>query len=142
MITLQRRYRFSASHRLHVAAFDEARNNDLFGKCNNPFGHGHNYEIEVSVAGPIDARTGRAVDVNLLDRLVESTVLARYDHRYLNEELPEFENVVPTTENLGVEIRARLQEGWNAAFPNGRPRLERIKIFETGRNIFEIAAYE
>lgn len=142
MISVQRRYRFSAAHRLHVAEFDEARNDALFGKCNNPFGHGHNYEIEVSVAGPIDPRTGRAVDIGRLDRFVESEVIARYDHRYLNEELPEFEREVPTTENLGVEIRRRLIEGWASVFPGGQPRLERIRIFETERNIFEIAAYE
>jgi 6-pyruvoyltetrahydropterin/6-carboxytetrahydropterin synthase len=142
VIQVDRRYRFSASHRLHVAALDEAQNDALFGKCNNPFGHGHNYEIEVSVAGPIDVRTGRAVDVNRLDSLVESAVVSRYDHRYLNEELPEFEHTVPTTENLGVQIRQRLQDGWDEAFPEGQPRLERIRIFETDRNIFEIAAYE
>lgn len=104
MITVQRRYRFSASHRLHVAAFDEPRNEAVFGKCNNPFGHGHNYEIEVSVAGPIDPRTGLAVDLNKLDRFVAAEVVDRYDHRYLNEELPEFEREVPTTENAAAQF--------------------------------------
>jgi 6-pyruvoyltetrahydropterin/6-carboxytetrahydropterin synthase len=139
VITVSRRYKFSASHRLHVAEFDEARNDELFGKCNNPFGHGHNYEVEVSVEGAIDPNTGRAVNLFALDELVSRAVVQRYGHRYLNEELPEFERVVPTTENLGVAIRHQLQEQWPAAFPTGTPRLGRIRIFETERNIIEIA---
>jgi len=138
MISVTRRYRFCASHRLHVAGFDEKANDELFGKCNNPFGHGHNYEVEITVAGPIDAPTGRAVDLAALDALVNRTVVFRYDHRNLNEELPEFATLVPTTENLGVEIERHLKREWHSVFPNATPRLERIRIFETERNIFEL----
>ncbi len=136
MITLSRRYRFSASHRLHVPSLSEEENQELFGKCNNPFGHGHNYEIEVSVTGKIDPASGRVVDLNGLDALVGRTIIARYDHRYLNEELPEFATEVPTTENLGRQIEQRLASAWPSSFPP----LEGIRIFETERNIFEIAS--
>ena len=112
MITVSRLYKFSASHRLHVDAFDEARNDELFGKCNNPYGHGHNYEVEVSVDGEIDPRTGRAVNLFALDELVSRAVVRRYGYRYLNEELPEFAREVPTTENLGVAIRQQLEDQW------------------------------
>jgi 6-pyruvoyltetrahydropterin/6-carboxytetrahydropterin synthase len=139
VITVNRNYRFCASHRLHVQGFENERNQELFGKCNNPFGHGHNYEIEISVEGPIDELTGRAVDLATLDGLVERTIVKRYDHRNLNEELPEFAKEVPTTENLGLQIQGLLREGWASAFPAGQPRLRRIRIFETERNIFEVA---
>ena len=142
MISVSRRYRFSASHRLHVPAFSDLENDQLFGKCNNPFGHGHNYEVEVTVDGQIDAATGRAVDLTALDALISNTVVARYDHRNLNAELPEFARTVPTTENLGLEIEKLLRQRWPAAFPGGMPRLQRIRISETERNIFEVASYE
>ncbi len=138
MITVNRRYRFSASHRLHVDAFDERTNAELFGKCNNPFGHGHNYEIEVSAEGAIDEQTGRAVDLNQLDELVHRAVVSRYDHRNLNVELPEFAKEVPTTENLGRVIESRLSEQWASAFSAGEARLKRVRIYETARNIFEV----
>ena len=140
MITVNRRYHLCASHRLHVDAFDEARNEALFGKCNNAFGHGHNYAIEISVEGTIDPMTGRAVDLNTLDELVQTNIVARYDHRYLNEELPEFASLVPTTENLAAEIRSRLHAAWPTAFPESVPVLRRIRIFETERNIIEAAS--
>ncbi len=142
MITVNRRYGFCASHRLHIADLSEAGNQELFGKCNNPFGHGHNYEIEVSVEGDIDPQTGRAVDLGTLDDLVNRSVVARYDHRYLNEELPEFAALVPTTENLGNEIQKALDGAWRSAFPSGTPRLRRIRIFETERNIIEVTRNE
>lgn len=138
MITISRRYKFSASHRLHSPTFSEAENVDVFGKCNNPFGHGHNYEIEVSVRGEIDGPSGRLVDLARLDDLVNRTVIRRYDHRYLNEELPEFETAIPTTENLGREVDRLLGSAWPAAFPSGRPTLERIRIFETERNMIDV----
>jgi 6-pyruvoyltetrahydropterin/6-carboxytetrahydropterin synthase len=122
-----------------VNAFDDQTNDKLFGKCNNPFGHGHNYEIEVGVEGAIDPQTGCAVDLNRLDELVRRLVVNRYDHRNLNVELPEFADDVPTTENLGRAIERGLSENWEAAFPAGQPRLKRIRIFETERNIFEVA---
>ena len=138
MIRVTRRYRFSASHRLHTEALTEAENHALYGKCNNPFGHGHNYLLEVSVRGRVDPLTGRAVNLQALDGLVHKCALEPFDRRNLNTEIPEFRRVVPTTENLGREIHRRLSEHWPATFPGGQPTLEKVRIAETERNIFEI----
>ncbi len=138
MTVVTRRYRFSASHRLNAPDLDAARNRELYGKCNNPYGHGHNYVLDVSVRGPVDARTGRAVDVRALDDLVRKQVLNRFDHRNLNTEIDSFQTVVPTSENLGREIYRRLAASWRAVFPSGSPILEKVTIAETARNIFEV----
>lgn len=137
-----RRYRFSASHRLDAPQLSPEANRALYGKCNNPFGHGHNYELEVSVAGPVDTRTGRVADPRALDRLVRAEVLDAFEHRNLNTECEAFRTLVPTSENLAREIERRLQTAWRNAFPGGVPRLERICIAETPRNIFEVEADE
>ncbi|HZT30512.1 MAG TPA: 6-carboxytetrahydropterin synthase [Bryobacteraceae bacterium] len=142
MIRVTRRYRFSASHRLHAPQLSDTENRELYGKCNNPFGHGHNYEVEVTVRGPVDARSGRAADIGRLDQLVEQQVVAAFDHRNLNAEVAAFRDLVPTSENLGVEVCRRLKQSWQAAFPNEWPRLEKIRIAETGRNIFEVSQHE
>jgi 6-pyruvoyltetrahydropterin/6-carboxytetrahydropterin synthase len=139
VIRVTRKYRFSASHRLHTAALSDRENRDLYGKCDNPFGHGHNYEIEVSARGPLDPRSGRALDPAVLDRLVEEQVLRPLDYRNLNAEIAAFRNTVPTTENLAREIFRRLKAGWKSAFPGQWPVLERIRIAETPRNIFEVS---
>ena len=138
MIQVTRRYQFAASHRLHSPQLSDERNRELYGKCNNPYGHGHNYAIEISVRGPVDVRTGRAVDPGALDRLVEAEVLGRFDHRNLNAEIAEFGALVPTSENLGIEIDRRLRARWRTVFPGEWPRLEKIRIAETERNIFEV----
>jgi 6-pyruvoyltetrahydropterin/6-carboxytetrahydropterin synthase len=137
-----RRYEFAASHRLHSAELSEAENQELYGKCNNPYGHGHNYVVEVSVRGPLDANTGRAVDTVRLDQLVQQEVIAPFDHRNLNTEVPNFAAVVPTSENLGFEICRRLKRNWKDVFPGEWPKLEKIRIGETPRNIFEVGADE
>jgi 6-pyruvoyltetrahydropterin/6-carboxytetrahydropterin synthase len=137
-----RRYRFAASHRLHAPQLDDETNRKLYGKCNNPYGHGHNYEVEVSAIGPIDAATGSAVDIAALDRLVLRQVLEPFDHRNLNAEVAEFERAVPTSENLAAEICRRLKHNWGAAFSGEWPRLDKVRIAETERNIFEIRADE
>jgi 6-pyruvoyltetrahydropterin/6-carboxytetrahydropterin synthase len=129
-VTLTRRYSFSASHRLHSSKMTEAENERLYGKCNNPYGHGHNYEVEVTLAGPIDPATGMIANLAELDAFVQQQVLADFDHRYLNEEIPVFKKIVPTTENLCIEIFNRLK-----AFPGAR--LERVRIEETSKNSFE-----
>ena len=139
MIRVTRRYEFSASHRLHAPGLPEDENRRLYGKCNYPFGHGHNYVLDVSVRGPVDSRSGRAVDPAALDRLVHDRVLAAFDHKNLNEQVAEFGQVVPTTENLGMLIHQRLKRDWRTAFPGGWPRLEKIRIAETERNIFEVS---
>jgi 6-pyruvoyltetrahydropterin/6-carboxytetrahydropterin synthase len=139
MIRVTRRYAFSASHRLHAPSLTADENQRLYGKCNNPFGHGHNYVLDVSVSGPLDALSGRAVDPAALDRLVRERVLAAFDHKNLNEEVEAFGQVVPTTENLGLAIHERLKQNWSSAFPGAWPRLEKVRIAETERNIFEIS---
>ena len=135
---LTRRYHFSASHRLHSNRISDEANQELYGKCNNPYGHGHNYEVEVTVSGPVDSRTGRVADIEHLDALVKTHVAEPFDHRNLNEEVAEFEQLVPTTENLGVIIDRRLRAAWTTAFPERTPALERVRIYETARNIFEL----
>ncbi len=137
MIRLTRRYRFSASHRLHSPALTERQNAELYGKCNNPHGHGHDYVLEVSVSGPVDQTTGRVADVAVLDRLVEARLLERLRHRDLNHEARDIAGEVPTSENLTEGIRTRLREAWPEVFSGQEPKLERVRLYETPRNVFE-----
>lgn len=134
MISLTRRYRFSASHRLHTARLGPAENQQVFGKCNNPYGHGHNYFLEVTVAGEIDPQSGLLAPVSRLDAFIHQAALARLDHRDLNE-LPEFTGCVPTTENLGLQIGRWLEPGWSELGP---VRLAGLRLEETGSNAIEI----
>ena len=146
MFRVTRRYAFAASHRLHSDELSAEENRRLYGKCNNPHGHGHNYVLEVSVRGPLAAPTGRAVDIAILDELVAREVVRPFDHRNLNREVPVFAGgkpaLVPTSENLGVEICRRLKRNWKQVFPSEWPKLEKIRIGETARNIFEVSADE
>jgi 6-pyruvoyltetrahydropterin/6-carboxytetrahydropterin synthase len=137
-----RRYEFAASHRLHAAGLSEEENRLLYGKCNHPYGHGHNYVVEVSAHGPLDGATGRAMDTSLLDRMVARQVLERFEHRNLNREVEAFGALVPTLENLGVEICRSLKRNWKQTFPGEWPKLEKIRIAETPRNSFEIKTDE
>jgi 6-pyruvoyltetrahydropterin/6-carboxytetrahydropterin synthase len=139
MLSVTRRYRFAASHRLHTPRLSEAENRELYGKCNHPYGHGHNYEVEITVNGPIEQATGRAVDLRQLDRLVKAEVLDAFDHRNLNVEIGQFSELVPTSENLALELERRLRAAWQEAFPGEWPRLQKIRIAETARNIFEVS---
>jgi 6-pyruvoyltetrahydropterin/6-carboxytetrahydropterin synthase len=139
MTRVTRRYRFAASHRLHVPQFSDEENQRLFGKCNNPYGHGHDYLVEVTVGGPVDEQSGLLIDLPALDSLVERKVLARVRMKYLNEQVPEFVELTATTENLAEQIRSWLNEGWTAAFPDSAARLERVGIIETRKNVFETA---
>jgi 6-pyruvoyltetrahydropterin/6-carboxytetrahydropterin synthase len=141
VIRITRKYRFSASHRLHAPGLSASENAELYGKCNHPYGHGHNYEIEVSARGPVEERSGRALDPRVLDRLVEEQVLRPFDGKNLNVENAAFEDVVPTTENLAREIYRRLAVKWTSVFPGPWPVLERVRIAETPRNIFEVKEY-
>ncbi|MCW5978568.1 MAG: 6-carboxytetrahydropterin synthase [Bryobacteraceae bacterium] len=134
---LTRRYRFCASHRLHAPQLGVEENRALYGKCNNPHGHGHNYVLEVSVRGPVDETTGLVANTTVLDRLVARDVLAPFDHANLNLQAPAFRTSVPTTENLALEISRRLLRDWSSSFPAGT-KLEKIRLHETGRNIFEL----
>jgi 6-pyruvoyltetrahydropterin/6-carboxytetrahydropterin synthase len=133
-----RRYRFVASHRLHSTAFSEDENRELYGKCSNPYGHGHDYILDVTAVGPVNEVSGQVVHVPTLDRLVREQVLKDFDHRYLNADLGEFKTAVPTSENIIRVIEDRLNARWLAAFPGEGPRLEGIRLRETKRNVFEL----
>ena len=129
---LTRRYLFSASHRLHSPEMPDAWNRETYGKCNNPYGHGHNYRLEVTVSGRVDASTGMVCNLVDLDGFVESEILARFGHQNLNT-LAEFANEVPTTENLCVAIYDILRRGFRHA------HLERVRMEETMMNSFAYA---
>ncbi|MBI1757107.1 MAG: 6-carboxytetrahydropterin synthase [Fimbriimonas ginsengisoli] len=132
-ITLTRVYEFAASHRLHAPGLSEKENLELYGKCNNPAGHGHNYLLEVTVSAKTDPRTGMSVDLNELDQSVSEQVVERYDHRNLSEDLPEFAGKPATSEVVAMEIFERLK----GRVPG---ELIRIRLHETARNIFEVGA--
>jgi len=129
---LTRRYMFSASHRLHSDAMSEEENRATYGKCNNPYGHGHNYALEVTVSGPVDANTGMVCNLVDMDGFVSREVLERFDLQNLNT-APEFADLVPTTENLCAVIHDILQRGFRLA------HLEKIRLEETMMNSFEYA---
>lgn len=131
-LSLTRRYHFAASHRLYSAAFSQEENQRLYGKCGNPYGHGHNYLVEVTVTGPVDPATGMVANLGELDPFVAREVVEPFDQKYLNEEVPEFRDQVPTTENVCREIYRRLRR-----FPSAR--LERVRIQETSNNSVEFA---
>lgn len=137
---LTRRYRISASHRLHSNEMSAEENREVYGKCNNPYGHGHNYVVEVTVSGPIDEQTGMVCNLVDLDELVREKVLERYDHQNLNV-LAEFAEAVPTTENLCMSI-FRIVQHQIVKRGLGKAHLEKVRIEETMLNSFEYAGEE
>jgi len=137
-VRVTRRYRFAASHRLHSAGFTEQQNRELYGKCNNPYGHGHDYVLDVTAAGPVQPGSGQVVHIPTLYRLVSERVLRDFDHRYINADLAEFSALVPTSENIMQVIEDRLMTHWSEVFPGEWPRLEGIRLRETKRNFFEL----
>jgi 6-pyruvoyltetrahydropterin/6-carboxytetrahydropterin synthase len=126
---LTRRYSFAASHRLHVDALSPETNSATFGKCNNPFGHGHNYIAQVTFSGHVDATTGMVTNLADLDAFSQREVLDLFDHTNLNT-LECFRDLTPTTENLSVEL-------WRIYSQYPHARLERIRVEETGNNSFD-----
>lgn len=138
MTTLTRLYRFSASHRLHSATLGEAENDRLYGKCNNPFGHGHDYVLEVTATGPVDPVTCLVLPIRALDRLVEEKILAAFANRNLNLDIPEFAELVPTSENVALVIARLLEQHWHTYLGRIPARLSRIHLQETARNAFEV----
>lgn len=124
MILLTRKAEFSAAHFYWNDDWTEAENRRVFGKCANRQGHGHNYTLEVTVAGEVDATSGFVVDLKMLKDILEREVVSVYDHRHLNHEVPEFASVVPTTENIAVAIWKRL----HGKIPNAR--LHRVRVYE------------
>jgi 6-pyruvoyltetrahydropterin/6-carboxytetrahydropterin synthase len=128
---LSRRYHFSASHRLHTESYDPTQNLAVFGKCNNPHGHGHNYTVQVTLSGQVDPTTGMVCDLGELDAFARTNLLDRFDHANLNT-LDSFANKVSTTENLSIEIY-RIFQSFTGA------HLERVHIEETSNNSFDYA---
>lgn len=131
---LTSRYRFSAAHRLDLPELTGDENRQLYGKCNNPFGHGHDYILDITVEGSPDSN-GLIVNRAEMDKMVRAAVVEKLDHKYLNEDVAEFRHRVPTTENLAEVVRDYLNEAWGLA-----ARLVRIKIVETDRNTFVLEA--
>jgi 6-pyruvoyltetrahydropterin/6-carboxytetrahydropterin synthase len=131
---LTRRYRFSASHRLHSEEMSAQENQAVYGKCNNPYGHGHNYALEVTVSGPVNPATGMVCNLTDLDGFVEGEIVERFGHSNLNT-LQEFAKRVPTTENLCREIFERLEHGFRIE----NVTVEKIRLEETLMNSFEYA---
>jgi len=125
MVYLTRKAEFSASHYYNNPEFTPEENQRIFGKCNNPHGHGHNYTLEVTVKGEIDPRSGFVVDLKELKEIMNREVIEVVDHRYLNKEVAEFEDLIPTTENLAVTIWKWLDPRLSVA------RLHRIRVYET-----------
>jgi 6-pyruvoyltetrahydropterin/6-carboxytetrahydropterin synthase len=139
---LTARYPFSASHRLHTSQLSEDDNQRVFGKCNNPYGHGHNYWLEVTVEGAPSASSGLLVDRAQLDACVEKEILSRVRHTNLNEQVEELRVAVPTTENVAYVFADWMRTGWSQHFPEPGVALDRIRIYETRNNRFEIEANE
>lgn len=137
MVYLTRRYRFSAAHRLHTDALSAEENARVYGKCNNPLGHGHNYVLEVTVAGRVDPATGMVCDLAFLDGLVEREVLERFDETHLNLDTENFRTQVPTSENICREVHRLLQPHVDGAGPGEQVRLERVRLEETTSNSVE-----
>jgi 6-pyruvoyltetrahydropterin/6-carboxytetrahydropterin synthase len=125
MVYLTRKAEFSASHYYHSDDLSPEENRRLFGRCNNPNGHGHNYTLEVTVKGEVDGRSGFVIDLKELKEIMNREVLDLLDHRFLNKEIAEFSTQVPTTENLAVFIWQRLAPKFRAA------RLHRVRVYET-----------
>jgi 6-pyruvoyltetrahydropterin/6-carboxytetrahydropterin synthase len=125
MIYLTRKCEFSASHYYHNPALSEDENRRLFGKCNNPNGHGHNYTVEVTVKGEIDPHSGFVIDLKDLKDILSRRVLEVFDHRFLNKEVEEFADQIPTTENIAIAIWNRLAPGLGGA------HLHRVRVYET-----------
>jgi 6-pyruvoyltetrahydropterin/6-carboxytetrahydropterin synthase len=131
IVTVTRRLRFNAAHRVHNPALSDEENVSLFGKCNNPNWHGHNYVLEVAVEGPIDARTGYVIDLARLKAIVQREVIDRVDHKNMNVDVDFMRDINPTTENIVVAC-------WRVLYPNVAPgRLRRLRLWETENNYVE-----
>jgi len=131
IVTVTRRMHFNAAHRVHNPALSDAENTELFGKCNNPNWHGHNYILDVSVSGPVDDRTGYVLDLSVLKRVAEERAVDLIDHKNFNLDVPFMRGVIPTSENIIVGI-------WRELEPAIRPgRLVKLVLWETPNNYVE-----
>lgn len=130
-VTVSRHAHFNAAHRLHNPEMDEATNQNVFGKCNNEYYHGHNYELIVSVTGPVDPKTGYVVDMKWLSDLIKEKIESRLDHKNLNIQVEEFKTLNPTAENIAIVI-------WNILRKEIKDGLTlKVTLYETPRNFVE-----
>ena len=130
-VTVTRRLKFNAAHRVHNPALSDEENTALFGRCNNPNWHGHNYTLDVSVTGPVDDKTGYVVDLGALKKIAEAVVVDQVDHRNMNIDVPFMQGIIPTAENIVVAF-------WRALEPAVRPgRLSKLVLWETDNNYVE-----
>lgn len=130
-VTVTRRLKFNAAHRVHNPALSDEENDRLFGRCNNPNWHGHNYTLDVSVTGPISEKTGYVVDLGALKQIVERVVVDRVDHRNFNLDVDFMRDVIPTAENIIVAF-------WKALAPVVKPgKLSKLVLWETDNNYVE-----
>ena len=130
-ITICRREHFNAAHRLHNPAWTDERNREVFGKCNNPNFHGHNYDLTVKVAGPVDPETGYVLDMKGLGDLIKRLVVDRFDHFNLNLDVAEFKTLPPSAENIAIVI-------WNLLRPEIAAHMDlKVVLYETERNFVE-----
>ena len=133
-VAVYRKEHFNAAHRLHNSKFSEEKNDAVFGKCNNPNFHGHNYELIVKITGEPDAETGYVIDLKLLSDLIKEKVLKRFDHKNLNLDVEEFKTLNPTAENIAIVI-------YNILRPEISNQLElKVRLYETERNFVEYPA--
>lgn len=133
-VAVYRKEHFNAAHRLNNADWDEATNERVFGKCNNPHFHGHNYELIVKVTGEPDPLTGYVVDMKLLSDIVQANVIERFDHKNLNEDTTEFKNLNPSAENIAIVIYNILREKIELKFDL------QVRLYETERNFVDYPA--
>ena len=132
-VTVARKAHFNSAHRLHNPAWSEEKNREIFGKCNNPNYHGHNYNLTVKVKGEIDPETGYVIDIKELSDLIKNEIEARFDHKNLNLDTEEFRKLNPTAENIAVVI-------WNILRTHIKPQLElTVILYETDRNFVEFS---
>lgn len=129
MIQLTRKYHFSAAHRLHSDQLSDEENKEIFGKCNNPNGHGHNYILEVTVEGEVDPVTGMIINLAELDEIVDQTIIQKFDHKHLNLDTEEFNGLNPTAEVMSIVFWDLLQ--------SRLPNLHKVGLWETAKNYFE-----
>ena len=128
-VYITRRLHFSASHRLHSPDYSDAENEEIYGLCNNPLGHGHNYEIEVTVAGEPDPKTGMVIDLKDLKKIVQTHVIEKVDHKHFNHQVEFMQGIIPTAENIAIAFWNELKDKFQNC------ELYEIKLYETPRNI-------
>lgn len=133
-VAVYRKAHFNAAHRLYNKTWSNEKNDAVFGLCNNPNWHGHNYDLEVRVVGKIEKETGFVIDLNILSAIITEEIVERFDHKNLNEDCPEFEDLIPTVENIAVVIYNILRQKLDVAYDI------KIRLYETKRNFVEYPA--